>query len=243
MNIQSSTKALQGELFCPVMLEPLSSAVTLVLCAHKVQQAAAEHIFGTTYRSWLVQSEKPCPVCRVFVLGYMTDHSTRNIVKNLFEAPTIDLDAILITIKNKLPKKSITVEKDFEVYLPFPGKAARFVHSDGDWESYNYGGAPLKKSLTFTSSTKNSLITKFSLLGYHGDKIKIAIDFNKNTDALKNYFKQSDLIFTDSELRNKSYRSKNPAQLYVFFTILAENNEIPASHFEKTRDIIAKNAI
>jgi hypothetical protein len=43
---QSNAQTLQDQLICPVLLEPLSQAISLVPCAHKVQQAAAEKMFG-----------------------------------------------------------------------------------------------------------------------------------------------------------------------------------------------------
>ena len=241
MQVQStqySAKTLQEQLICPVLLEPLSQAVSLVPCAHKVQQAAAETIFGATHGGWLVQSEKPCPVCRASVLGYMTDHSTRNIVKQLFELPESEINEMLLLMKKNLAEKSISVEKEVVVETPYPGKSARFIHDGGDWEICN-SGADLCRSMRFKSSTKDSLIKDFDVLGWNDGDISIKIQFSKDSSDVKEYLKQFDL-FPDWMALEFGYKSQSRDQLKVFFNIIANNNEIPVSHFEKIRDLVAK---
>lgn len=244
MQVQSAqfnAQTLQDQLICPVLLEPLSQAVSLVPCAHKVQQAAAEKMFGATHGGWLVQSENPCPVCRTSVLGHMTDHSTRNIVKQLFELPENEINAMLALMKKNLAEKSISVEKDVIVETPYPGKPARFIHDSGDWSLFNCGGADSCRCMEFKSSTKDSLIKGFSVLGYKDGDICISIDFSskKSSKDLKQYLKQFDLVpgFLDLE---DGYKSHGKDQLKIFFNILSNNNEIPVSHFEKIRDLVAK---
>src|SRR5690606_19403581 len=97
-----------------------------------------------TNGGWLVQSENPCPVCRTSVLGYMTDHSTRNIVKQLFELPENEINAMLALMKKNLAEKSISVEKDV-------------IHDSWDWSLFNCGGSDLCRCMEFKSSTKDSL--------------------------------------------------------------------------------------
>jgi hypothetical protein len=241
MQVQSAqfnAQTLQDQLICPVLLEPLSQAVSLVPCAHKVQQAAAEKMFGATHGGWLVQSENPCPVCRTSVLGYMTDHSTRNIVKQLFELPESEINSMLALMKKNLAEKSISVEKDVIVEKPYPGKSARFIHNGGDWELCNSGG-DLCRSMRFKSSTKDSLIKDFAVLGWNDGDISIKIQFSKDSSDLKEYLKQFELFPEWMELE-LGYKSKSKDQLNVFFNILANNNEIAVSHFEKIRGLVAK---
>lgn len=241
MSVQSSNLThnqlvLQDQLLCPVFLEPLFEAVSLVPCAHKVQQAAAEKIFGTTHGGWLVQSDKPCPVCRISVIGYMVDHSMRNTVKQLFELSENDLNAMLATVKGKLAEKCKAVKKDALVAMPYPGKRARFVHQVGNWDLFYLPGNLCRK-MEFISSTKDSLIEDFSLLGYKNGKVAIQVKFSEGNNIVE-YLKQFDIIVDRIDLIG--YMTKNQDQLKVIFNIIAQNNEIPASHFEKIRDIVAK---
>jgi hypothetical protein len=236
---QFNAQTLQEQLICPVLLEPLSEAVSLVPCAHKVQQVVAEKMFGVTYGGWLVQSENPCPVCRTSVLGYMTDHSTRNIVKQLFELPESEINEMLALMKKNLAEKSISVEKDVLEKMTYPGKSARFIHDSGDWSLHHPRG-DLCRYMNFKSSTKDSLINGFSVLGFNDGDVKICIEFStKSSKDIQKYLKQFDLIPSLLDLKH-SYNSKGKDQLKVFFNILANNNEIPVSHFEMIRDLVAK---
>lgn len=237
MQIQSNqfnAQTLKDQLICPVLLEPLSQAVCLVPCAHKVQEAAAKQLFGPTDGGWLVQTDVPCPLCRTSVLGYMTDHSTRNIVEQLFGLPESEINAMLTQMKNNLAEKSISVEKDVVVEMPYPGKPAKFVHENGDWRLYHTGG-DLCRYMKFISITKDSLIKEFSILGYKDGDVIISISYTN--ESFKEYLKQFD-IFSDIPIM--MYMSKNKDELKILFNILADNNEIPDSHFKMIRDLVDK---
>ncbi len=93
--------------------------------------------------------------------------------------------------------------------------------------------------MNFKSSTKDSLIEEFSVLGYVDGRVLIIIFFSKDSDKVKEYLKQFDLIPNWSDLKT-GYMSKNNDQLKILFNILANNNEIPVSHFEMIRDLVAK---
>jgi hypothetical protein len=168
----------------------------------------------------------------------MTDHSTRNIVKQLFELQEIEINAMLALMKKNLAEKSMSVEKDVLVEMPYPGKPARFIFDSGDWRLFN-SGADLCRCMKFKSSTKDSLLKGFSVLGYNDGDVSISIDFSKKSKDVKEYLKQFDLIpgFLDLE---HGYKSHGKDQLKIFFNFLANNNEIPVSHFEMIRDLVAK---
>jgi len=236
---QSGAKTLQEQLLCPVFLEPLSEAVSLVPCAHKVQQAAAQRLFGTVNDGWQVQSRNPCPVCKVSVVGYMKDHSTRNIVEQLFALPEQELNTMLAIMKKNLAEESKAVAKDVPRDVPYPGKSARFIHANGTWDLYD-SGASLCRSMNFASSTENSWLKEFFILGYRSGSVSISLSFPKGDKSVVEYFKNFDIILTDVDLKHGSYKSQNQDQLKIIFNIIAENNEIPASHFDKIREIVAK---
>lgn len=238
LTYNSMASMLEGQLMCPIDLEPLTQAVSLVPCAHKIQETAAKKLFGPVEDGWKVNSKNSCPVCRIPTLGYMVDHLTRNIVNEFVALPQKDLHHILKTMKETLVEKSKSVEKEAKAAIPYPGKPARFIHQNGTWDLYDSGGS-LCRRMNFISSTKDSLIERFSLFGYKNGNVLIFIKFLENIYSAKDYFKNFDIILTETDLSSE-YISKNPDELRVIFNILAENNEIPASHFDQIRDIIAK---
>ncbi len=68
---------------CPVTLEPLYTAVTIMPCMHKINQIAAEHLYGERKVGNFYKNEYEntlCPICRAKVLGYSVDHTFRDIV-------------------------------------------------------------------------------------------------------------------------------------------------------------------
>ena len=228
MSIQSTQanfQALQEQLNCPITLEPLTHAVSLVPCAHKVQQVIAERIFGLTHGGWMVQTHLPCPVCRASVFGYMTDHFTRNVVN--------ELNTLMENAKKNLLEKSVTVAKDINMNQPYPGQSARFVHDGGDWGWYSSGGS-LRRKMDFVSVTKDSLIKQFSILGYENGDLFLIVKFAEALSTLDQYLNQFDL-----SQKWQVCWAKNKTQLTCLFNIIADNNEIPESHFDQIRNIIA----
>lgn len=235
---QSSLNIPENPLTCSIYFEPLTEAVTLVPCAHKIQQAAALEWFGPVQNGWELKTKKPCPLCRAPTLGYMVDHTMRNVVRSVYELPEADRNTFLENMTSNLAQKSLAVEKDTTPILPYPGKQARFVHTSGDWKPLDRASCgELSLRMDFQSTTEDSLLKKFSLLGYKDGDVAISIGFcEKDSKNLNSYLKQFDILI-DSDY---SFKTKTKEQLRILFNILAENNEIPASHFDKVKDIVTK---
>lgn len=246
-SVQSNINLLQDELFCPIYLVPLSKAVAFVPCAHKVQQVAAEELCGPTYDGWQVKSKVPCPVCRSPVFGWIIDRSTRNIVRQLFELPANELNLILATMKKNLAEKCLSVEKDVRAKVPYPGKPGKFVHDGGDWSSSLpwYPGAILCRSMRcrsmrFVSINEDSFIKEFSINGFLDGSVDIQILFPEDSDKAEKYLKQFNVVLGASQKACGHKSSINHEQLISMFNIIAENNEIPSSHFEMIKEIVSK---
>lgn len=156
----------------------------------------------------------------------------------IFELHLNELDSKQEPLTKEISKKCLSVAKDPQIDSPYPGKPARFIHACGDWKLYN-SGADLCRYMEFKSSTKDSLLKAFSVLGYRGGNVMIRIEFSKNSSEVADYFKQFDLILDWMDLEH-GYKTSTPEQLSLVFNLIAENNEIPASHFEMIREIIAK---
>jgi tetratricopeptide (TPR) repeat protein len=67
---------------CPVSLEPLTSAVSLTPCAHKINEEVAKSMFGEVINGSCSKTNN-CPVCRVNVTRWSVDHQYRQLVEAL----------------------------------------------------------------------------------------------------------------------------------------------------------------
>lgn len=245
MSIQSSSSSfqtLQNQLDCPVFLEPLTEAVSLVPCAHKIQEAAAKQLFGPANgEGWKIESQKACPICRVSVQGYLVDHFTRGVVKQ-FAALSTEVELMINLVKNPLPGKIQVPAVQKPVKLSYPGKSAHFVHKEGDWNEF-YSGVPLCRQMVFVSSTTESLIRKFRIMGYVSGNIVIGIEFPSKCKELHDYLKTFGVILDNLDLKWGYYSSKNPEGLKAMFKIVSENNTIPAPYLDKIIAIVEKGSL
>jgi hypothetical protein len=73
------------EISCPVSLEPLTSAMSLVPCGHKVNENEAVAMFGAMTSEGAEKKDKECPLCRVTVTAYYPDPKFRCLAKTIFE--------------------------------------------------------------------------------------------------------------------------------------------------------------
>ena len=238
---QNSVQSLQQELICPVILKPLTEAVSLVPCAHKVQQTVAEKIYGETHGGWQVSSKELCPVCRAAVVGYMPDPTIRNMVKQFFELPEAEINAMLASVKNNLAEKSMPVEKKAIVEVPYPGESAEFVMIMDKWGLFDRGeDNALCRHLIFMSITKDISIEKFTVLGYKDGSVSIGLQFSSTKiEAIEQYLNQLGLKPNAFEL-GWIYESEGCDQLKVFFDILAKNNKIPSPYLELIGGVVEK---
>jgi hypothetical protein len=86
----SISSALES-LICPVTLEPLETAVTLIPCMHKVNESVARHLYpGTVIDDGEIapfRSYYKCTVCREHVRAWKVDHQVREVVRALLGHP------------------------------------------------------------------------------------------------------------------------------------------------------------
>ena len=66
---------------CPVGMDPLLEAVTLVPCCHKVNQAVAEHLYGRMEGDTCARRDQPCVICRTPVRAYYADNMVRDLAR------------------------------------------------------------------------------------------------------------------------------------------------------------------
>jgi hypothetical protein len=74
---------LRKELQCPVNLEPQTEGVALIPCAHRVNQASAEAMYGKMNGEFCEKQLQKCPECRTIVSGYIPDPAIRELSRVL----------------------------------------------------------------------------------------------------------------------------------------------------------------
>lgn len=228
MEVQNIAKTLT----CPVFLEPLTEAVTLIPCCHKVNETAAIYLYDIVENNKCSKSGN-CPVCRSLVIAYYTDYSIRELAKNIFTTEEIKHEVVERCI---IENKQIIVSKQGD--LSYPGLRAKFVHKSGEWKFRDYGnGSMLCKELNFSSVTPNSLFEEFSLFGDKDGLLRMRIDYNKKkSEEIKQYLMSNEVaVESDYPYGNMRMQGINVKKM---FSLIAKNNEIPGEYFQKLKDII-----
>lgn len=219
-----------NSLECPVTYKPLFDAVVLIPCGHTISEIAAKNIYrGMTYGE--VEQQAPCPLCRRTAKAYYPNLTVRDFVGSLRK----------MHIKEALPIVSKKVMADAEIDLhtiPFPGKSANFVLSDGDWISRDKTGMNLKRYLEFSSKTSGSFFKKVTFLGYEDNKIRISVDFNKyNKNLISDYFLKCGIEIDRIEKDRGTYFS-NKLTTKLLFKIIMMHNELPEEYIPVIREAI-----
>lgn len=226
---QFDVKNFISSLSCPFGLDPLREAVNLFPCCHKVNEIAAEKYYGKIVDGFCELREKQCVVCNTPVVAYAPDHTIREIVSQIFGHEQ-DLAS--------LPTHPLVLEeKKAEGNLPYPGLPAIFVWTEGNWEPFNYG-PELCRMIEFKSVTENSLLESFTLLGYWGGDIAIAVKFK---DKFFNQYLLAHQLPNASSL-DLLFKTSTPTGIKTLFRIIALHNEIPVEHFNQIREIVERGS-
>lgn len=206
-------KEFLNSLTCPIEKRPLTEAVNLFPCCHKVNESAAKQLFGQA-------EQNKCMHCNVTVTSYGPDHLVRDLaVRILGHEKNLD----------GLSTHPLVLEEKETVSLPssYPGKAAVFIHREGNGCSRRIG---------FESVVDDSLITEFflNLKGCYG--IELLIKF-KDVSARSHFCNQR--VTDESFNSGSNYLSITSAkEVKAFFNILACNNEIPDENYQQLKEII-----
>jgi hypothetical protein len=231
-DIASLTNALQ----CPVGLDPLTQAVTLVPCCHKVNQVAAEKIYGKMDSGSCEKAGVPCVMCRTPVQAYYVDRSFRDIVQRMLGRAESVIEPMVLPTRSRLLERAHAEVKN----LPYPGMGGRFVHSSGNWALYDESGDDFCREMTFVSETKGSLIKEIGLFGYKSGKVSLLVKFREIKESLESYLLDYGIVLKCYDIDLKSYQSENIVELRSLFSIIAQNNQIPDEYFSRIREIVER---
>lgn len=197
-------------LLCPVQMNPLTEAVALFPCCHKVNEIAAKRLFGSVVND-RCELKTPCVVCRETVTSYYPDPIMRGAVSFFL---------------GEVPEKSKVLEQEpiQENDLPYPGKPATF-------EQVRITHSRLCRKMNFESTTPDSLLESFDLFGYKNGSIAILVTFaERDLDAFRTYIRAHQIV---SKCEDGWLIIQNPKDLEKFFQILSRNNVIPDDYLEE----------
>lgn len=211
MSVQFDVKNLLETLTCPIELEPLTAAVNLSPCNHKVNQVAAERYYGKIIEGLCELNRKNCVVCQTPVSSYAPDHTIRNVVAQVLalkqhaQRQSAPLNPPVFSGVNErqrdVPQKKLenlphplqlqsskinTPTKSAEMQigkseLLYPGLPAVFTYMFGDWDRPFNYGTNICREVTFASCTPNSLLHQFTLLGYYDGTVAILVKLTDST--------------------------------------------------------------
>jgi hypothetical protein len=243
MSIQFDLKNLLQTLTCPIDLEPLTTAVNLSPCCHKVNQVAAEKYYGKIIGSSCAWAGKTCVLCNEPVLSYAPDHTIRSVAAQVFDHQKY-LENLLNPPQVLQPSKIKTEEKPAEMKtekrdLPYPGLPADFMHLSGDWDQPFDLGTDVSREMIFTSSTPNSLLRQFTLVGYCTGNV--AITAESIDSSFKDYLHAHRCRCEEkhnAHTTSTTYITNTHADLKILFKIIAHNNKIPKAQFNKIAGIV-----
>lgn len=199
-------------LYCPIKATPLYKAVTLIPCAHRMEQSVAERLFEKTKHSGSI-TPNTCPICRIPVEKFYPDLSYRNLAHTMYP-------------------KTINNSK----YL-YPGKGAIFVHDKGSFRiDYKQ---PRAFIINFKSITKNSTIESFYFSGFQDHSVGLTIVCaEKYFKQFKNYLLKLKFSLKERSTRTIAFTKKEEVQ--KAFEFLRQNNGIPDEYLVKMIAIISR---
>ena len=219
-----------SSLTCPVSWEPLFGAVSLIPCAHKINETVALEMFGTRMKSsWRTTKAANCPICTKVVLGYSDDHTIRNITKDFFGDGQSEESTLT------LPEAPIQIEAEEEP--SFPGARGRFMPTSGNWLTDSQTDS-LRKYRVFLSLTDDSAFKELRIVGYEDHSIQLSITPRLTRylpcPALEKYMSQVGFPLNGSH----TFRSYNVEESKRLFEIFTKNNDLPKPHLSELRQIV-----
>lgn len=204
------------ELFdCPIDLEPLKTAVSLIPCMHKINQVSAEALYGTI--GLVCTKQRPCCICGQTVTGYQIDHKIREIVINIVSKVDDEKKSIVFSS----PKKDKTKE-DEKPYPWVPAKFALMQHYGGDW-SCKDGRSEWCRKMHFVSLKSNSFIRTLKFTGNKtGEKLHLQISFYASLHIAEEFITSCGV---KTKLFGLNLNISTKEEIRMMFEIITKNNE------------------
>ena len=259
MSIEIKAAALAEALLCPVSLEPLTEAVALTPCLHKINETAANQLFGGPVK----KGARFCPVCNVAVKGWKSDLVVRDIVSRATE--------LLLAVAS-LPKAAAahfeeeTVKLEVCAAAPPPAAASipQRVPSDegpqlieevvsGDllrlpcgWGMFAFANSSLcwgRQSLEFEKIEGDSPILGFTF--FNDVSVSMRLEFlceenGKCAAALFTYLQSLNLVAPLPCPDSNVYETSSTADVRKLLTMFKKFNDVPPGYWDQMDALVAK---
>lgn len=177
MNIQTEIKDIVRLLHCPVSFEILTTAVTFIPCAHKVQEYIAKALYGEVINGQC-SINKLCVVCQVRVIAYYPDVVIRDLAQRVFNLEKPKSHFYMLAAHTSL----FDAAKIKDTPDLFPGNSARFVYQSGSFELKEAADGHPAFHIQFKSANAHlSLFQSFEIMGYRKSQgsLRVIIHFKK----------------------------------------------------------------
>lgn len=219
----SCSSSLSMPFFCPSNNKPLDTAVACFPCQHRINEIAAERLYGKMDggKCSILGS---CLVCKNVVEAYYPDQLTRTKVSSLLglkrPAGTVSLE------EKKEPKIE---EKKKPKKLAYPGIPGKF-RTVADAKSLKGVSPLIVYQVQYMSDVPNSLITEFSLSGEvdpNGLSSQcLFFKFQKENEHLKAYLGSFGIMLSDEAIRLGQVKITGSDQVKKLLLIFRQNNEV-----------------
>ncbi len=191
--------------YCPVSNTPLTEAMHLHPCAHKVNETALKGL-------------KECPVsgCSQPIEMFYPDSWVRNAVESFF---SLNVEKVLPEVRVKGPVRLNTLHK-----IPYPGEKQRFGF-DGVLDLwYPHGDKTFPKTVEFFGETDEGWFTCISFVGRYDGSISLNLFWRKRDNrVIYSYFRA--LGIDVEKCMGESIGFNEVEDIRDVYAILKENHE------------------
>lgn len=221
-NINFVTELLRS-VYCPEEHTLLTNAVTLWPCCHKINQAAAERMYGQCVDGKLELGGR-CTVCNKGVTGYAPDEDVRKQAALIFG----NREQLGAFFGQPLDLEETPEPRDF------PGKPGSFKTHE------NLFGLISGDRGIFDSTTPDSLIKEFIIMTKDDGQVGLTVRFQSGM-KFEDYMRSRGVALWDGNLRpsydeTTTFHTSGQAQCQKLINILIENNQIEPDHAKILRN-------
>lgn len=205
--------------YCPVERQLLTQAVNLLPCCHKINQAAAERMYGKSIAGECELKGERCVICKGNVTGYAPDQTIRT------QAALIFGNKEKLKLEEFFGQPPLALEEIPEP-MAFPGNPAIFelIGHPHTWMLHDHA--------IFRSTTKDSLIEDFIIMRKDNGDVGLTVSF-KSGMKFEDYMLSCGIALWYGSISPASdntscFHTSGSVQCWKLLRILTDNNTIPS---------------
>lgn len=220
INLKTSAVEFSQSLECPVQLEPLDSAVSLVPCMHKLNEVVARELFGGMQGDQCEIENVECPACTRVVKAYYPDRVVRTLAKSARVIFGISLNPL------NLPQSKAREADQKHV------KEIRFPGLEGEFKLMAFSNPLSRRSVQFKNVSQGALFKELVVRGHQED------DGFDMTVTFKRYREKQVIEYLEAHRLGgyevmvikemSAIKVSHGPSLKIFFPIITKYNKIPS---------------